>query len=115
MIAYLTGMYSKAVFNVITVVENCATVIALIGCIFLQHMPDHLSGHQYLTMHGIIRGMVACILLACILGLLSLSIVNSMRRKGSQDFKGQVRWARWSLLATIFVIMASLLLPVVHS
>jgi hypothetical protein len=108
-------MSSLFVFKLTTFVENCATFVALIGCIGLRYMPDHLSQHHYLTMHAIQSGIVVCIISAFFLGLISLLILNAMRGKSSQDVAYLAKWARWSILATMFVIVALVVLPVVHS
>ena len=66
-------------------------------------------------MHIVIGGIAISIVLASFLGVLSLVILNVMKRKRDQDVANEAKWARWSMLATIFVIVALVVLPAIHS
>ena len=108
-------MTFRFLFKTATIAENCATAIAVIGCICLRYLPDHLSHNQYKAMHVVIGGIAISIVLASFLGMLSLIFLNVMKRNSDQVVAGEAKWARWSMLATIFVILALVVLPAIHS
>jgi hypothetical protein len=95
--------------NVLIVVENVATVVAVLGYVWIHSLPYHISASQERSLVSMYAIVGLGLILAWISGSAALVSVWVSGRKlagGSGQHIGCKRWALVSMLATLGVTCA---------
>jgi hypothetical protein len=100
----------KRLFDITLLLENLMEAIAIFAVIWLQGRAYHMTGpHEMATIGRVIVLVVLCSFSAFVLGVISLINLHILKKQAADRLVSRSLWAYASLLASIVVIMLSIL------